>query len=100
MKRRRSRTEWIKICASFEVGGEAAAVFARRRGINRRTFSWWLSKLRREGALSQVATTFVEVENPVPTRAPRLVVHVGAVAVESYDEAPSAAWIAELAGRC
>jgi len=103
VKRRRSRTEGIKICASFEASGEAAAVFARRRGINQRTFSWWRSRLRRDGAVSQVATTFVEVESPVPARAPRaprVVAYVGAVSVEFNDETPLAAWIAELAGRC
>jgi len=100
-RKRRSRAAWIKICEAYEASGETPAVFARRRGLNRGTFGWWRSKLRREGAevVPQTAAFVEVVGEPTSARAAGAVVRVGGISIE-FDEAPAASWVAELAARC
>ena len=42
--------EWARRVSKWRASGEAAGVFAARRGWNPRTLTWWGSKLKRRDA--------------------------------------------------
>jgi transposase-like protein len=44
-----SREEWLERVRAWTASGLSCAEFARRRGVNAQTLSWWRWRLRREG---------------------------------------------------
>jgi hypothetical protein len=100
MSKRRSRAEWIAVCEAFEGSGETTRAFAERRGVHQATLGWWLTKLRREGALGGRAKAFVEVVSAAPASVAGAVVRIGAVTIEFGAGVPAVSWVAELAARC
>ena len=61
---RRSREQWRRLVQRYEASGERSADFARREGLNAKTFAWWRSELRREARGKTTTLTLV----PVPSR--------------------------------
>jgi hypothetical protein len=110
-KQSRSRSEWAKYCAAWAASGESRRAFAKRHGLNPRTFSWWCTELRHELATVETpipSSGFIEVVAARPqhdigqasTTTSGVVVRVGEVVVDFGAALPPAWWVAEVAGRC
>ena len=48
--KRRSREEWAELAAEHVESGLSRSAFAVKRGLKEKTFSWWISELRRSGS--------------------------------------------------
>lgn len=59
--KRRSRAEWRELVQEYRASGQNREAFARKRGLNVSTLSWWTSEFRQETS-SALAPTFVAVE--------------------------------------
>jgi transposase-like protein len=107
-KEKRSRSDWQEFYRAWAKSGESRKEFARRHGLNPKTFSWWCTQLRHElGATTSLVKSsgFIEVvaarpqpNSLQPTAA--IVVRVGEVVVDFGAALPPAWWVAEVAARC
>lgn len=66
---KRSRAQWRQIVEDYASSGMSAVAFARQEGLNRNTFSWWRTELRKEVRASRAPLTLVPVPD-VPVRHP------------------------------
>ncbi|MEO0601507.1 MAG: transposase [Myxococcota bacterium] len=65
---KRSREQWRQIVEDYESSGMSAAAFARQEGLNRNTFSWWRTQLRKEARTSGARLTLVSVSDAATRR--------------------------------
>lgn len=58
---RRTRAQWSALADELETSGQSRAAFCRRRGIEARTFQWWLWRLGRGRRASQHAARAIRL---------------------------------------
>lgn len=68
VKEPRGRAVWAAEVAAWRKSGTNATEFCRRRGLSRKTFSWWRWKLGASPS-SAVATAFVAITPKEPESA-------------------------------
>src|SRR3954469_18288609 len=61
MARRRSRQEWKQIVLEWQRSGLKRAAFARRHGVNPKTFEFWCWALKQELAETSVGLKLLPV---------------------------------------
>ena len=102
MVKRRTKAEWVEICAAFDASDETVANFSRKRGVSRSLLYGWRKRLTEERLpRSSKAATFVEVVDKLkdPSNSGRVIVRFRDVSGE-FDGAPPIEWIAKLAAGC
>lgn len=67
--RRRSRAEWVRLCAAWERSGLPPAEFCRELGLNVETLRWWRSQLRPRRARDAPTRLTAAVTGPLPRAA-------------------------------
>lgn len=81
-RKRRGRKQWEKIVADWRVSGRSQAEYCREKGLSPHTFSWWKTRLAKEGKQESPRPAFVEVKatrrRRPPVERPMLEVQVGA----------------------
>jgi hypothetical protein len=115
---KRSRAEWRRLREEWEASGLPRREFARRRGLNFRTFSWWCTQLRdeaesvptRSGGFVEVVTArsvakptepaAQEYAEAVPEERESVVVRLGDVIIDFGTRLPPAWWVVEVARKC
>lgn len=102
-RKRRTRSDWVRICSAYESIGMTARVLAEANDVNNRTLLWWRSKLRTStDAVIQYTTSerFVEVvEASKTSRELTVIVRCGDAVIEC-EGLPPASWLREVAGAC
>jgi transposase-like protein len=66
----------VQLVQAFKRSGLTMASFAAREGVTYTTFSGWVQRLRRDGAVRRRPVRFAEVKFPVPVQAAGLEVRL------------------------